>query len=277
MKEKKEYQYLFIDESNQLDFDTLLPRGFATEENRVCIGIADETDTLLGTVSYSLIRFEYVIDWIYVEPSAREHGVGAHLLDKVIETVMATGDLFPITARFPYMDSTYPIFCLFQSNEKMMISYSHERFMISAEEIRKAENLHMHLSMRSTLFFDLPEDEQKAILSEMESGHGYVIDSYERWKRSMVQPLCRCIFAEGELVDLVLIKRLLNGDFEVSFAYSKKGIGLIAIFAAVTAEVEEKYPDATLSFDTMNEKGEQLALKLFPDATSIPIYEAVYL
>ncbi len=58
MQETKEYQYIFIDESNQLDFDTLLPRGFATEGNRVCIGIADETDRLLGTVSYSLIQYD---------------------------------------------------------------------------------------------------------------------------------------------------------------------------------------------------------------------------
>ena len=277
MTKTSKYQYIFIDESNQLDFDTLLPRGFATEENRVCIGIADESDMLLGTISYSLIRFEYVIDWIYVEPTAREHGVGTCLLDKVIETVIATGDLFPITARFPYTESTYSVFCLFQSNENMMLSYSHERFLISAEEIRKAESLHVRLSIQSTLFFDLPEEQQKAILFEMEYKHGYVIDSYERWKRSMIPAFCRCIFADGELVDLVLIKRLLNGDLEVSFAYSKKGIGLMAIFATVTAEAEEKYPGASLTFDSMNEKGEQLAKKLFPDATSIPIYEAVYL
>ncbi len=277
MQETGTYQYLYIDESNQLDFDTLLPRGFATEENRVCIGIADEEDNLLGTVSYVLIQFEYLIDWIYVEPSYRGQGAGSRLLNKVIETVMATGDLFPIIARFPYTQIQYPVFCLFQSNEKMMLSYSHERFLISAEEIQKAENLHVHLHFPSVCFFDLPEEKQKEILKEMETRHGYVIDSYDRWKRSMVSAFCRCVFSEDELVDLVLIRRLLNGDLEVSFAYGKNGVGLMALFAEVTAEAEKKYPGAALTFDTINEKAAQLAQKLFPEATSIPIYEAVYL
>jgi len=45
----------------------------------------------------------------------------------------------------------------------------------------------------------------------------------------------------------------------------------------MTAEAEEKYPNASLTFDAMNEKGAYLAMKLFPEATSVPIYEAVCL
>ncbi len=277
MHEETEYQYVLIDEEVKEQFASVLPEELVEEKNRISIGIVDETDTILGAISYALVRFEYEIDWVYVRPSVRRRGVGTHLLQKALETVVATGDLFPITARFPYTPEEHAVFSLFQSNGEMEISYLYERFLIRPEEIRLSDHLHLHLNLKSMPFFDLPKNRQKAILKEMEEKHGYVIDSYESWKKGMVPAFCQCIFAEDELADLVLVQKLLNGNLEISFAYSKNGKGLIAIFASITAEAEKQFPHAVLTFDAVNEKARKLAVKLFPDARSVPIHEAVYL
>lgn len=61
------------------------------DDNRISIGVVDEEDKILGAISYIVVRYEYVIDWVYVEPQVRRRGLGTGLVDKVIETIMPTG------------------------------------------------------------------------------------------------------------------------------------------------------------------------------------------
>ena len=279
MQETTGYQFVLIEEDMKQDFGGVLPAELVPEENRVCIGIVDEEGEILGAISYSLIAYEYLIDWVYVVPPMRRKGIASLLLNQVLETVMGTGDLFPVSARFPYTDEDHAAFALFQSNEEMMVNYLYDRYLLGPEEIKNAKNLHvsLHLNIKTTPFFDLPRNRQDQILMELEQKHGYVTDSYERWKRNMIPEFCQCIFAEDELLDLVLVEKLLDRSLSVSFAYSKNGKGLIAILAAITAVVEKKYPNMSLTFDTINERSRQLAEKIFPQAQPIPIYEAVFL
>ncbi len=278
-----EYRYILIEEENEKDFASVLPPGIMQGVNRISIGAINENYAVVGAISYFLVRYEYVIDWVFVAPSVRRQRIGSQLVNKVIETILRMGDLFPIVARFPYTDREHDIFSLFQSLERMTTSYSHERFVISREGIANAAPLQMKLNrktgkkMEEKFFFDLPEKEQMQILMEMRIEHGFVIKHPESLRDSMVPALCRCTYDDGALVDLVLIQKLLKGDLEVSFVYSKNPIGLITTLISITAEAQKTFPNASLTFDAVNEKSLQLAGKLFPGAVSMPIFEAVYL
>ncbi len=137
-----EINYLLIEEENEQDLASVLPPELNREENRICIGAVDENNAVLGAISYFLVRYEYVIDWGFVVPPVRRRRVGAGLLGKVIETILHAGDLFPIVARFPYTDKEHAVFSLFQSEERMTTSYSHERFVVNPKELANAARLY---------------------------------------------------------------------------------------------------------------------------------------
>lgn len=278
-----EINYLLIEEENEQDFVSVLPPELNREENRICIGAVDENNAVLGAISYFLVRYEYVIDWVFVVPPVRRRRVGAGLLGKVIETILHAGDLFPIVARFPYTDKEHAVFSLFQSEERMTTSYSHERFVVSPKELANAARLWEKAGQMKgqaageRLFFDLSAEEQQQTLTEMRLEYGFVINHPGGFTDRMVPSLCRCIVDKGTVTDLVLVQKLQNGDLEASFVYGKNPIGLFTILRSITAEAKKSFPNASLSFDAANEKSLQLAKKLFPRVTSIPIFEAAYL
>ncbi len=45
-----EINYLLIEEENEQDFASVLPPELNREENRICIGIVDEKNTVLGLI-----------------------------------------------------------------------------------------------------------------------------------------------------------------------------------------------------------------------------------
>ncbi|MBQ6442964.1 MAG: hypothetical protein IJJ13_10300 [Lachnospiraceae bacterium] len=61
---------------------------------------------------------------------------------------------------------------------------------------------------------------------------------------------------------------------ELSWLYGKYPQGLFQLLEKAAKEAESLYPEDTLTFEAVNEKSENLAKRLFPNARSVSIYEA---
>ena len=271
--------YVQITKENLADFSSVLPQNFETAVSRISIGAYNDEGYVLGAVSLELIMVEYVIDWIYVHPEVRRQGIGAWLIQQILKAVIGIGELFPVVARYEVTEDDMQMHSFFLSCQDMTTSYSHERYYVTAKDIRGSDTLHRPVSsdLTTSLFFELQEEQQKKIITMLFSEQNYDVGDYDRWKKLCVPELCRCVFVKNSLVDLIFIQRLSEDQLELSFLYGKYPRGLFELLSLTVKDMEMLLPDCDLSFDAMSKESDNLAKHLFPRAKSVHIYEAQFL
>ena len=274
-----EISYVLLDEENRGDFDSVFPEEIKLGPNRVAIGAVNEDAQVVGCISYCLMDYQYDIDWIYVEEAVRRQGIGIGLIDEVLKVVTGTGDLFPVSAMFEFSEKNDVMHTFFLSCVNMDTEYSHERYYVTADDVRNSAALHRSKSTEFTtgLFFDRPIEEQKRILARLAVEETYAVIDYESWKSACVPELCRCVYVRKELVDLVFMQKLPDGNLELSYLYGKYPKGLFDLLSDTVKEMERLYPEARLSFDAVTNESRQLADHLFPKANKVHVYEASFL
>ena len=267
--------YVWIDEENVDSFLNVLPRDLILADSHICVGITDDEDYVCGAICYRYTLYQYDVLWLYVIKERRRQGFGTALMDIVFKVVGRSGEIYPISAYFEAEDdeSLYPFFI---SYEKMDVSYSHDRYILSPKDIYRAliPPKAAEQTMEQTFFFSLPGSLQKNMLEMLRKDEGYAPDDYESWKETIVPELCKCIIKNEELKVLVFVHKRLGGDLELSYLYSKNPMGLAEILMSTAWDIEEKYPEARLYFDAISEEAALLAKKIFPKINVIPVYEA---
>ena len=272
-----EINYLQITEENLAFFSSVLPDGLVIADNRVSIGAFDEDEGCLGAVSFSLVGFEYVIDWLYVDEEFRLQGIGKALVNMVIDIVMKTGDRYPITARFEYDDEN-SLYAFFLSLPDILTDFSHKRYYITSNDIKNITSLRRSAGkeISTERFFDKPIDEQKRILAKLEYEETFTVADYDKWKENCEQNLCLGVFAKNNLLDLIIMTKLPGGNLELSYLYGKYPKGLMELLSDAVAKIELFFPGAQLTFDAMNEASTRMADHLFPKTKTALVYEAEY-
>lgn len=270
--------FLLINKENRGNFTSVFPDTIELTGNRIAIVAYNEEGYVLGSVSCVMVGFQYDIDWIYIHPKIRRKGVGISLLDRVVRAIMDTGEIFPITARFEFSEDDKEMHTFFLSCNYMITNYSHERYYVTAEDIKGSSALHRagNTETTSELFFDKPLEEQKKILAKLSYEETYDVDDYDRWKETCVPELCRCVYVKNNLVDLIFMQKLPDGNLELAYLYGKYPRGLFELLSATVSEMERLYPEANLTFEAMNEDSEMLAKHLFPKAKTVHIYESEF-
>lgn len=273
----KEMNYVWIDEDSADDFMSVLPKELTFTDSHICIGITDEENYICGAICYRYTAYQYDILWLYVVPERRRQGIGSLLVDIVYKVVGRSGDIYPISAMFEAdeEDSLYPFFI---SYDKMDVSYSHDRYILSPKDVYGA--LLPPEAGKQTLvqtpFFSLSEGVQKRILSRLREDEGYCPDDYDSWKTGIIPQLCRCIIKDDDLKNVVFVHGRPGGNLELSYVYSKNSRGLAEILMATAWDIEDKFPDAKVYFDAVSEDAGQLAKKLFPRKKVVHVYEALW-
>ncbi|MCR5452136.1 MAG: GNAT family N-acetyltransferase [Lachnospiraceae bacterium] len=269
--------FVFIDDDNREDFYSVFPEDIELGRNRVAIACVDELGRILGAVSYVFINYQYDIDWIFVPKDMRGRGIGKSLLEMVLLVLDETDDYFPISARFEFSPQNAQVYSLFISCEKFYTTYSHDRYYISAGDLAKASVIHKRtdgkLSIRG--FFELPMLEQRRILDFLSANEEYTVEDYEKWKEACVPELCLGIYSDGELADLIFVQKGNINGLELAFLYSKFPAGLFELLSNAVEEKERLFPDADLTFETVNEEAARIANRVFPRSKPVPVYEAV--
>ncbi len=268
--------FTLITNENIEGFSGVLPKDMASTDVRFSVGAYDDEKNVLGAVSYTMIDYQYEVDWLYVEPQARRRKIATHLMDKVISFASETLEIFPITVHYSSSGEGDPIHEFFMFYGKMDVSYSHERYLIRAKDIPLSPFLHKNLKMRHDRkkFFDEPLDVQRKILKLLERSSNYVVEDIKCWEATCEKDLCQCIYVNNNLMDAIFIQKNADGSLELSFLYSKYPEGLLSLITSVAEEIELNYPGHDLMFDAINTESQRLAEKLFPGASSRPVYEA---
>ena len=270
------YNYIQISEDNRDAFADVLPEKLKLKGKRVAVGAVDDEGTVLGAMSYILMEYEYIVDWIYVEPEMRRNHIGTGFIDLIIKMMRETGDAFPLTIRYEFADDDRLLHHFFISLSYMDSDYSHERYYITADEIKNASlpKRNADHEMKITNFFDETYDEQLKLLATIAAGGEYFVDEYSEWKEQCVSELCRVLYVGEEAVDLIFVQRLSDGNLELSYLYGKDPVGLLELISMSITDMIKLYPNASLVFDAINEESLKIAEYLFPDSKSVHIYEA---
>ncbi len=273
-----EINFILINESNRANFKSVFPDVIELVGNRIAVAAYNEEGYVLGAVSCCMVGFQYNIDWIFVHPKIRRQGVGLKLLDRIVRAIMDTGEIFPITARFEFTEDDSVMHTFFLSCNYMITNYSHERYYVTTDDIKSSSALHRagNTETTSELFFDKPIEEQKKILAKLSYEETYDVEDYDSWKETCVPELCRCVYVKNNLVDLIFMQRLPDGNLELAYLYGKYPRGLFELLSATVNEMERLYPNAALTFEAMNNDSEQLAKHLFPKAKTVHVYESEF-
>ena len=268
--------FILITKENAEGFKGVLPDDMISTNVRFSLGAYDDSGNVLGAVSYTVIEYQYEVDWLYVEPKVRRQKIGTELMDRVIAAASETMEIFPISVHYTCTGEDDPLHCFFMFYGKMDVNYSHERYLIRSGDIPLAPILHKKLKMRHDrkLFFEEPENTRKRILEMLRKDENYVIEDYELWEKTCEKELCQCIYVGNSLMDAIFIQKNPDGSLELSFLYSRYPEGLLSLITSVAEEIEVKYPGHDLTFDAINTQSESIAKKLFPKAESQPVFEA---
>ena len=270
---------VLIEEDNRSDFAGVFPDAIELTDSRVAVAAVDDDDeVILGAISYKVVGYEYLIDWLYVEPQMRRRGIGTYMINQVLRAVVQSGEILPVTAQFEFREDDDLLHTFFLSCQIMTTTYSHERYYVSPEEIKASDALHRSVKAEHKIvqFFDQSENEQRIILNFLSKQQTYTVLDYEKWKEECVPELCQCVFVNNNLVDLIFMRKLSNGNLELAYLYGKYPRGLIELLGSTVSKMEALFPGASLTFDAMSDESLQLAKRLFPKAKTAHIYEAEF-
>ena len=270
--------YTLITEENRDSFDRVFPLSIDFSDVRVAVGAVDDDGLILGAISYIVVNFQYNIDWLYVEEEARRQGVGSALVEQVLKSIMQSGELLPVVARYEYSEENEGLHSFFLASDYMETAYSHERYELSPKDIQNADILYGESAFQFDIksFFDIPEKEQQNILLKLKMDQSYSIIDMDAWKKECVPELSKCIYGKDGLAGFTIAGRISDETLELSYLYGKNPLSLMALLSECASEKEKLFPEYSVIFDTLSPKAEQLAKRLFPKVKAAHIYEAQF-
>ncbi len=273
-----QWDIVVIENENKEAFAAVLPLNMDLTGYRIALGAVSKYGKVYGAVSYMLVDHEYDIDWIYVEPQFRRNGIGTALMKEMLTAIEKSGDRFMASAKFEYTEDNNVMHTFFLSLEWMDVSYSHDRFYVEPEFIEGSGlvNHKKAINQKPVSFFKLPAVTQKKMLALLAARGEYIVTDYNRWRSEIVEELSRVILVGNEPVDLMFIRKDVNGNLSLDYLYSKYIPGLFDLLTSSAVDVTLLYPDSTLYYDTLDETALKITERFFPRAERVYIYEAVF-
>lgn len=271
-----ETKHILLTKELRKEFSSVCPLVFKDQDTRISIGAYQPDGGILGAMSFVLVDNQYDVEWLYVIPEARRKRVASGLIMELQKFMSYTGERYPVNARFPVTEEDVSLHRFFLSLPGVEVSYSHERFFVTSEDVKRSKPIHRGTPGNAKLekFFDAREDYQKRMLNSLMRTYGYAIVDYEDFKEDCVPELCLYLNLQNNPVCGIFVQRSAEHEMELSWLYGKYPPGLFQILEKAAQEAERLFPKDGLTFEAINEKSEQLAERLFPGARSIQIYEA---
>ena len=273
------YRYVWIDEENREGFLGVLPENLRLTSSRIAFGVTEEDGTALGALSCVFLNYQYNLDWIYVEPEKRRQWIGTRLLDQLIQTLEKSGEVFPLSAEFAFSPEDSLLHSFFLSQNRMLVSFSHERYVIHTEDIRSSGMLSggkLPKGVDVSPFFSLPEPEQRRILENLAKDQAYSVSDYGAWKEACVLPLCLICHIKEKAVGGLFTRETEKGALTLSYLWSEVPSALSLLLVKAAGILESEFPESSLTFDAYSEEAEKMAGRYFKGAKKIHIYEAMY-
>ena len=267
-------KYVLLTEDNIADFESVFPPDLKEDENRIAIGAFRSDGGAVGAVSCVQTSQEYALDWIFVEPEVRRGGIGTGLMNELREAVRLTGEVLPTGGSFPVNGDDVSLHRFFLNLADAEVSYSHRRYTVSPEDLQNAVLLHkVSQNKKAEEFFAASEVMQRRILYALESCFGYEVTNPEKWNRDAVKELCLFTAREEDVTGCILVQKNGDRELELGFLYGASPDVTMGLLSLALQKKEALFPEASVSFETINEESEQLAERLFPDSAYAGVYE----
>lgn len=275
MNQPKQLNYLLIDPGHQKDFSGVLPECLVTCGNTCAIGVYDDEGYILGAIAYRCEHFHYYVEWIFVDPAVRRQGIGSSLLRRLFTIIGGTMERYPVTCQVPFSEEEPEMYDFLLTQQCADLCFSHDRYHLKPQDIQNSKVLRRErsLTLEQTLFFDLSEQEQRKILQGLDREGVFNTAGMQDWSKGYIPSLCRVIYVQNTLMNLIFVKELPDRNLKLAFLYSKYPRGLAELVYAAVQEMEAHYPNKTLLFDAVTPESRQLAAHLFPNAKPEHIYE----
>ena len=268
--------HVLLTKENRKDFESVFPAVFRESDHRISIGAYREDGAVLGAISFVLVDNQYDIDWLYVIPEVRRQGVATGLIKVFQDFIVKTLERYPVNVRFPVTQEDVSLHRFFLSLPGADVTYSHERYFVSAEDIRKSAPIHNRSAeaVEVKTFFSTEEDWQKRTLQTIRRTYGFAVSDEAAWKEDCVPDLCLYMSVKNNVLCGIFVQRAAEHMLELVWLYGKYPPGMFCLLQEAAGTAERLYPEDSLTFEAINEKSEKLAQRLFPNARSVAIYEA---
>ncbi len=268
--------HILITEKNIKDFSDFLPLDLMPGENRFIIGAYDDDGMVCGVISFSLLEYEYDVDWLYVTDQMRRKKIATGLVNEVFQFIKVTGEIYPINIKFEVSDDDMELLYFFNSIEELDLSYSHERFYVSSSEIAGSEILSngVMFELETKSFFSLTLTEQKKLLEKTNSSHPFVIEDYDMWHANCLKELCKVYYTNERASGFILFQKRTDSKIECTYIYSQNSMVTKVMITEAAKTVIKLFPKKGVVFDTVDEMMEKMCRKIFPATTTKHIYVA---
>lgn len=265
-----------IDDERRGDFAGVLPVEAVFGRQTILLGAVDENGFVQGALAVSEDPEQYTIDWLFVDPAVRRHGIGTMLIGQLDHMVNNVG-IKHVRCTFEDHEEN-GLFSFFHSFDRPDISfevtYFCDRYTVRAKEFYASERLRKlyKTDMRSKAFFALTREEQNAFLSL--AMDRYVVSDRGEWEKTVEKELCLALYKGNEPAAFMIVEKRSESVYYLSFLYSESQEALYELLQTEAYVISDSYSGATFIFDAVFPEAEKLAARFFKDANPAHVYEA---
>jgi len=253
-------------------YDTLLPPDIKNKSDIITLGVTNEKGIPIGVIAAQVKNYSYEIIWLFVREEERRKGVASGLLREFLSVIRKTNQIYPVNVI--YDSSSEDIFWFMDNLDNFSQNCIGRRYLIdpdSRKDSKLINSLMKYRPKKTELFFDQSELIRKYAYAKLQSLgidlQTLVSDSTDYF----VRELCKCHIGNsyrGNRIDaLILVKELSEQELEITYAYAENKMHFAQVLIEILRQIDEKYPDKTLSITALNNESDRLVRHLFGDAT----------
>lgn len=269
--DKDKYKIIGVTSEPVLElFRDILPREFESKRksNTFLLGALDEEGEACGVLWYIFTGYAYEILFMGVHPDHRRQGVGTLLLQSFFESLYKMNKVFPVNIVYLKEDTEdFEEFIKAQKNLLFEEPDQHYKIRKFDRDHSKIYQKMLEKKSKAKPFFQQSMRSRKEFLREQQEKGLYYMDSSDLEGSEYDEDLCFCVEENEHIFGVLLVKKLSENIMELSYMYvdEERSAAALNMMAALGKAVEEKYPDAALTVQTVNEKSSNLLKGVFPE------------
>jgi ribosomal protein S18 acetylase RimI-like enzyme len=252
--------------------------GALQDSDVVALGAVEEDGTAVG-VMICRMRDDWVdIVWLYADPRFPSRGIGQLLVDQLVSSAIEEPGIVGIFADYENIPENFLLTRLFAQNTFRIEDIRKAIFEISLADVAQNAFWSKDMDDACVLSLESADDAQwKSFQVELRNNEQPVAASLPIDRQAYHPRLSSVYTSEGKIRGVLLVSCEAKA-LELSYAHVLPGNGkaLGLMLHKVGRLAMSEYPPSTLiHFTPVDEAGEKIAEKLFPELKMRPFHRAV--
>lgn len=250
-------------------FSDLIPKDLLQDEKILYLCALDDRDYASGILAYQLTPEAVELLYINIYEELADEGIEEKLLEALLERVDASGYYHYVTSFFPSRKSYHYLRKVLEGSDEFMVTDSDYVYYLKPEDRTRFKYYQRikDLTGNVVLFAETdPRTRRKFYQYITAENIDYTGGEDEPYLENI---LSTCILDENdEISSCIFFKKKSKKELELSYMMTKAGhekdIGVL--LADAIRKVEEKYTEATITFNTVSDKSKKLVANMFGDS-----------